>query len=293
MDGVTDRPESFEQLNHVFDRKAPVHGCRCVRGLLFMNSQDNSGKYIDFFTVKLLTSDEAKQGKEQKMQKILYVEDDLSLIDGLQYTLEASGYMVDNAKTVKEALALFRKNTYDLLLLDVTLPDGTGFDVCKEVRNSSTVPIIFLTASDQEISIVRGLDMGADDYITKPFKLNELLSRIKAILRRSLQFSKADTLLEANGVRVDTAERLVWKNGKPLDLPLVEYKLLCLFMQNPNHLMPREMILDRMWDGNGNFVDDNTLSVYIRRLRNKIEDTPNQPKYLLTERGIGYKWVVE
>ena len=227
------------------------------------------------------------------MQKILYVEDDLSLIDGLQYTLEASGYMVDNAKTVKEALALFRKNTYDLLLLDVTLPDGTGFDVCKEVRNSSTVPIIFLTASDQEISIVRGLDMGADDYITKPFKLNELLSRIKAILRRSLQFSKADTLLEANGVRVDTAERLVWKNEKPLDLPLVEYKLLCLIMQNPNHLMPREMILDLMWDGNGNFVDDNTLSVYIRRLRNKIEDTPNQPKYLLTERGIGYKWVVE
>ena len=211
------------------------------------------------------------------MQKILYVEDDLSLIDGLQYTLEASGYMVDNAKTVKEALALFRKNTYDLLLLDVTLPDGTGFDVCKAVRNSSTVPIIFLTASDQEISIVRGLDMGADDYI----------------LRRSLQFSKADTFLEANGVRVDTAERLVWKNEKPLDLPLVEYKLLCLFMQNPNHLMPREMILDRMWDGNGNFVDDNTLSVYIRRLRNKIEDTPNQPKYLLTERGIGYKWVVE
>lgn len=128
------------------------------------------------------------------MQKILYVEDDLSLIDGLQYTLEASGYMVDNAKTVKEALALFRKNTYDLLLLDVTLPDGTGFDVCKAVRNSSTVPIIFLTASDQEISIVRGLDMGADDYITKPFKLNELLSRIKAILRRSLQFSKEITL---------------------------------------------------------------------------------------------------
>ena len=251
-----------------------------------------------------------KQGKEQKdvwipfigqtydigwfyYVLVLYVEDDLSLIDGLQYTLEASGYMVDNAKTVKEALALFRKNTYDLLLLDVTLPDGTGFDVCKAVRNSSTVPIIFLTASDQEISIVRGLDMGADDYITKPFKLNELLSRIKAILRRSLQFSKADTFLEANGIRVDTAERLVWKNDEPLDLPLVEYKLLCLFMQNPNHLMPREMILDRMWDGNGNFVDDNTLSVYIRRLRNKIEDTPNQPKYLLTERGIGYKWVVE
>ena len=114
------------------------------------------------------------------MEKILYVEDDLSLIDGLQYTLESSGYAVDNARTVKEALTLFRNTHYDLLLLDVTLPDGTGFDICKEVRNSSTVPIIFLTASDQEISIVRGLDMGGDDYITKPFKLNELLSRISS-----------------------------------------------------------------------------------------------------------------
>ena len=118
------------------------------------------------------------------MQKILYVEDDLSLIDGLQYTLEASGYMVDNAKTVKEALALFRKNTYDLLLLDVTLPDGTGFDVCKAVRNSSTVPIIFLTASDQEISIVRGLDMGADDYITKPFNAEYLRISVCQMLER-------------------------------------------------------------------------------------------------------------
>ena len=227
------------------------------------------------------------------MEKILYVEDDLSLIDGLQYTLESSGYAVDNARTVKEALTLFRNTHYDLLLLDVTLPDGTGFDICKEVRNSSTVPIIFLTASDQEISIVRGLDMGADDYITKPFKPNDLHSRIKALPRRSLQFSKGESVLEANGIRVDTIERLVWKNGNQIDLPLVEYKLLCLFMQNPNHLMPRELILDRMWDGNGNYVDDNTLSVYIRRLRNKIEDTPNTPEYLLTERGIGYKWVVK
>ena len=227
------------------------------------------------------------------MQKILYIEDDLSLIDGLQYTLETSGYAVDNAKTIKEALILFRKNSYDLLLLDVTLPDGSGFDVCQEVLISSPFPIIFLPASDQESRFVRVPYLGADDYITKPFKLNELLSRIKAILRRSLKFSKADTLLESNGIRVITAERLVWKNDEPLDLPLVEYKLLCLFMQNPNHLMPREMILDRMWDGNGNFVDDNTLSVYIRRLRNKIEDTPNQPKFLLTERGVGYKWVVE
>lgn len=226
------------------------------------------------------------------MQKILYVEDDLSLIDGLLYTLETSGYSVDNARTVKDALALFRQDTYDLLLLDVTLPDGTGFDICKEVRATSTIPIIFLTASDQEISVVRGLDMGGDDYITKPFKLNELLSRIKALLRRSTQFSGAE-VLEANGIKIDTMERLVWKNGELLELTLVEYKLLCLFLRNPNHLLSREMILDRMWDGNGNYVDDNTLSVYIRRLRSKIEENPNAPKYLLTERGFGYKWVVE
>lgn len=226
------------------------------------------------------------------MQKILYVEDDLSLIDGLLYTLETSGYSVDNARTVKDALTLFRQGTYDLLLLDVTLPDGTGFDICKEVRAASTVPIIFLTASDQEISVVRGLDMGGDDYITKPFKLNELLSRIKALLRRSTQFSGTE-VLEANGIKIDTMERLVWKNGELLELTLVEYKLLCLFLRNPNHLLSREMILDRMWDGNGNYVDDNTLSVYIRRLRSKIEENPNAPKYLLTERGFGYKWFVE
>ena len=227
------------------------------------------------------------------MERILYVEDDPGLIDGLQYTLEAGGYEVDNAGTVREALALFRENAYDLLLLDVTLPDGTGFDICREVRRGSTVPIIFLTASDQEISIVKGLDMGGDDYITKPFRLNELLSRIKALLRRSGQFSRAESVLEANGIRVDTAERLVWKHGEQIELSLVEYRLLCLFMKNPNHLLTRELILDRMWEGNGNYVDDNTLSVYIRRLRNKIEDTPNTPRYLLTERGVGYKWVVE
>lgn len=226
------------------------------------------------------------------MKSILLVEDDLSLIDGLKYTLEISGYLVDNARTVKQALALYKNNQYDLLLLDVTLPDGTGFDICREVRNVSTIPIIFLTASDQEVNIVRGLDMGGDDYITKPFKLNELLSRIKALLRRTTQFSRSE-ILEANGIKIDLTEHLVWKDNVLLDIPLVEYRLLCLFLHNPNHLLSREMILDHMWDGNGNYVDDNTLSVYIRRLRNKIEENPNVPKYLLTERGFGYKWVVE
>ena len=214
----------------------------------------------------------AKQnGRKLTLDRLLYVEDDLSLIDGLKYTLETNGYIVD----------------------DITLPDGTGFDICKEVRSQSSTPIIFLTASDEEISIVRGLDMGGDDYITKPFKLNELLSRIKALLRRSAQFSKADRILEANGVKVDVVERLVWKKGILLDVTLVEYKLLCLFMRNPNHLLTREVILDRLWDGNGNYVDDNTLSVYIRRLRSKVEETPNMPQFLMTERGFGYKWIVK
>ena len=223
----------------------------------------------------------------------MLLEDDENLNRGIALKLQKEGYQVFSAFQISEAEKLFDENRIDLVISDITLPDGNGLEFCRKIRNKSKVFVLFLTAMDSEIDMVNGYDAGADDYITKPFKLNELLSRIKAILRRSLQFSKADTILEANGIRVDMAERLVWKNDEPLDLPLVEYKLLCLFMQNPNHLMPREMILDRMWDGNGNFVDDNTLSVYIRRLRNKIEDTPNQPKYLLTERGIGYKWVVE
>ena len=139
---------------------------------------------------------------------------------------------------------------------------------------------------------MQGLDLGGDDYITKPFRLNELLSRIKALLRRSAGFSKA-VFLEANGIKVDVVERRAWKDGSLLALPLVEFRLLCLLMRNPNHLLTREAILDSLWDGAGNYVDDNTLSVYVRRLRNKIEETPNAPRYLLTERGIGYKWVVE
>lgn len=225
-----------------------------------------------------------------KMDKILYVEDDLSLIDGLKYSLEKNGFEVDNARTVTQALALFRQSKYSLLLLDVTLPDGTGFDVCREVRKSSSIPIIFLTASDEEVNIIRGLDMGGDDYITKPFRLGEVISRIKALLRRSAQFAKADTTMESNGIRVDTVERRVWKNDVLLELTLAEYKLLCLFMRNPNRTLTRDIILDRLWDCDGNYVDGNTLSVYIRRLRVKIEDDPNTPRILVTERGFGYKW---
>lgn len=145
----------------------------------------------------------------------------------------------------------------------------------------------------RSLVLFKDLIWGGDDYITKPFKLNELISRIKALLRRSSQFLKRDSILEANEIRIDTIERLVWVKGELLELTFVEYKLLCLFMQNPNHLLTREVILDHMWDGNGDYVDDNTLSVYIRRLRSKIEETPKIPQFLVTERGFGYKWVVK
>ena len=226
------------------------------------------------------------------MARVLVVDDEKLIVKGIRFSLEQDGYEVDCAYDGDEAIERAKEREYDVVLLDVMLPGHDGFEVCQTIREFSEMPIIMLTAKGDDMDKILGLEYGADDYITKPFKLNELLSRIKAILRRSLQFSKAAAVLEANGIRIDTAERRVWKNGKSLDLPLVEYKLLCLFLQNPNHLLSRELILDRMWDGNGNFVDDNTLSVYIRRLRNKIEDTPNQPKFLLTERGIGYKWVV-
>ena len=225
--------------------------------------------------------------------RILLVEDDKEIREGVEIFLKSQGYEVFQAADGVEGLKVLEEREIDLAIVDVMMPRMDGITMTAKLREKYDFPVIFLSAKSEEVDKILGLNMGADDYITKPFKLNELLSRIKALLRRSLQFSKAEAILEANGIRIDTAERLVWKNGEPIDLPLVEYKLLCLFMQNPNHLMPREMILDRMWDGNGNFVDDNTLSVYIRRLRNKIEDTPNAPQYLMTERGIGYKWVVE
>jgi len=221
---------------------------------------------------------------------ILLVEDDLSLIDGLEFSLQKNGFQVDIARTVKEAVALYEDQKYDLLVLDLTLPDGTGFEICKKVRLYSTVPIIFLTASDEEVNVVMGLDIGGDDYITKPFKLNELISRIKALLRRSKAFQTEAPELTSNGITIELLNNRALKNGQVLELTAAEYKLLCLLMKNPNIVLTREAILDKLWDGNGDFVDDNTLSVYIRRLRSKIEDDPNNPQMLLTVRGIGYKW---
>ena len=226
------------------------------------------------------------------MKKILLLEDDLSLINGLSFALKKQGYELDNARTVKEAQAFWKAENYDMLVIDVTLPDGSGFNFCREVRQTSKVPIIFLTALDDEINTIMGLDMGADDYITKPFKLGVLLSRINALLRRARDFHTEDTQLCSNGIVIDLLQSRVLKGNEVLDLTAGEYKLLCLFMQNPNIVLTKEQILDKLWDCEGNFIDNSTLTVYIRRLRMKVEDNPSEPKMLLTVRGIGYKWAV-
>lgn len=226
------------------------------------------------------------------MSSILLLEDDLSLINGLSLAFKRQGFSLDVARTLKEADSLWGDGKYDLLVLDVALPDGSGFEFCKKVRQISRVPIIFLTASDEEMNIIMGLDIGGDDYITKPFKLGVLESRINALLRRAKDFGAADTELASNGIRILLLQGQAFKNGELLDLTAAEYRLLCLFMQNPNVVLTRERILDKLWDCEGSFIDSSSLTVYMRRLRMKIENNPGEPKMLLTVRGMGYKWNV-
>ena len=224
------------------------------------------------------------------MSKILLLEDDLSLNNGLSFVFKKQGFELSIARTLKEAEGMWKDGKYDLLILDVSLPDGCGFEFCKKVRLTSKVPIVFLTASDEETSIIMGLDIGGDDYITKPFKLGVFVSRINALLRRANSFQAMDTELQSNGIKVLLLQGQVFKNGVLLDLTAVEYKLLCLFMRNPNMVLTKEQILDKLWDCDGNYIDSSTLTVYMRRLRMKIEDNPSEPQMLRTVRGMGYKW---
>ena len=226
------------------------------------------------------------------MKHLFFVEDDLSLINGLSFALNKQGYAVDVARTKQEAEALWLKEKFDLIILDVSLPDGSGYDLCRQIRQTSTVPIIFLTAADEETEIIMGLDLGGDDYITKPFKLAVFLSRIHALLRRQENFSPAERELASNGIRVQRLERSVYKNGELVNLTAGEYKLLCLLMENPNQVLTPEQILSKLWDCDENYVDANTLTVNIRRLRAKIEDDPSDPKKIVTLRRLGYKWNV-
>lgn len=226
------------------------------------------------------------------MQKLLLLEDDISLIDGLTYSLKKNGFEIRVAKTVREAENLLAEEAgFDLLLFDVTLPDGNGFTLCEKLREAGNpVPIIFLTASDEETSVIRGLDCGGDDYITKPFKLGELCSRIRALLRRSGMQNSGDGTLRSGELEVNLAEGRVTLGGEPIDFTGAEYRLLCLLLKNSGRVLTRGTILDKLWDGAGNFVDDNTLSVYVRRLREKLEENPSRPEHLKTVRGFGYQW---
>ena len=224
------------------------------------------------------------------MKRIFFVEDDQSLINGLSFALKKQGYHVDIARTRCEAEKLWTNDKYDLAILDVSLPDGSGYDICNEIRRTSKIPIMFLTAADEETDIIMGLDIGGDDYITKPFKLAVLMSRINALLRRSGNFNQEGAELSSNGITVKLLKGKVYKNDVPVELTASEYKLLCMFMEHPNAVLSAEQILGRLWDCDENYVDNNTLTVYVRRLRTKIEDDPGNPKMILTVRGMGYQW---
>ena len=203
------------------------------------------------------------------MKRIFLVEDDLSLINGLSFAIKKQGYMLDVARTFSEAEQVWAEGKYNLVVLDVSLPDGSGFDICRKIRQTSKVPVMFLTAADEETDVIMGLDIGGDDYITKPFKLAIFMSRINALLRRSDNFSEADAELNSNGISVHLLKSEVYKNNQQIELTASEYKLLCLFMENPDRVLSQEQILNRLWDCDENYIDNNSLSVYIRRLRKK------------------------
>ena len=223
------------------------------------------------------------------MKKILIVEDDEAIRMGLNYYLKQESFEVVESQNAKEAIEKLKEEKEIVLcLLDVNLPDKNGFTLFKEIREFSKVPVIFLTADDVETSIVMGLDMGADDYITKPFKARELTSRIRNVLRR-YENSSNNSIIEYGGITLDTRQAKVFKNGKDVMLTALEYKIILNFFLNPKMVFTREKVLANIWDVNEEYVNDNTLTVYIKRIREKIEDDPSNPKIIKTVRGIGYQ----
>ena len=220
------------------------------------------------------------------MSKILLVEDDNAIVKSLSEFLESEGFSVVCADTERKAVELLSGQSPDLLLLDVGLAEGSGFNVCRAARMYK-LPVIFLTAKADEESVVRGLDMGADDYVSKPFRPRELLSRIKNVLRHYEKGSSVVML--PGGLAVDTERAEVIKNGSPLSLSALEYKLLLMFVDNRSRVLTRENLLENIWDIAGDYVNDNTLTVYIKRLREKIEDDPQDPVIIKTIRGLGYR----
>lgn len=224
------------------------------------------------------------------MYKLLLVEDDSALAAGIEFTLKDEGYEVLTVPTVKDTKKIMENRNFHVVILDINLPDGNGYDLCRYIREKSDVPIVFLTALDEEVNIVLGLEIGGDDYITKPFAVREFLSRIKAIIRRNYKKESSGSRFQSGNIVVDTSSALVKKNDKKVMLTAQEYKLLLIFLNNPEALMRREEILGRLIEGEKSFFDENTLSVYIRRIREKIEDDSKKPEYIVTQRGIGYMW---
>ncbi|WP_238882066.1 response regulator transcription factor [Clostridium sp. YIM B02551] len=224
------------------------------------------------------------------MSKLLLVEDDESLAIGIEFTLKDEGYEVLRASTLKQANESFEAEEIDLIILDVNLPDGNGYDLCREIRKKSDVPIMFLTALDEEVNIVLGLEIGGDDYITKPFRVRELLSRVKALLRRNSKNISTGNKLKSGDLEIDTSTASVKKLGEDITLTAQEYKLLLTFLYKPGVILKRDEILKELIEGNDVFFDENTLSVYIKRIREKIEDDSKVPEYIITQRGLGYMW---
>lgn len=220
------------------------------------------------------------------MTKILLVEDDGQIAAYLGELLRAEGFDTQIAGSKKEAGECLLAQDFDLVLLDVSLPDGNGFSICAEIKKEYEIPVIFLTASGDEYSVVAGLDMGADDYIAKPFRPRELISRIRSVLRRC---KKEQRILSCGDLRVNVSSATVTKGEKELFLSALEYRLLLLLLQNKGQILTRNQLLEEIWDASGEYVNDNTLSVYMKRLREKIEENPQSPRLLHTIRGIGYR----
>lgn len=221
--------------------------------------------------------------------KILLVEDDKTIASGLEYSLEQEGFNIVLCHDVSSGKKVLNENEFDLCLLDISLPDGSGYELCKMIRAKSDIPIIFLTACDDEVNVVMGLDMGADDYITKPFRIRELISRIKSVLRRYHKVDGSNDILEINGIKINTLEAKVYKNGEEISLTALEYRLLLAFANHRGQVLSRSQLLEGIWDVAGDFVNDNTLTVYIKRIREKLEDDPQNPTIIKTVRGLGYK----
>jgi two-component system, OmpR family, response regulator RegX3 len=226
------------------------------------------------------------------MTKVLVVEDERSLREPLIYLLEKEGYTVLAAEDGAEALKIFEAEGADIILLDLMLPEVNGNEVCRVIRQTSSVPIIMLTAKDSEIDKVVGLEIGADDYVTKPYSTRELLARMKAILRRKVEPPVVSTgLLEAGSIRMDVERHIVTVNGNKVSMPLKEFELLELLLENVNRVLTRGQIIDRVW-GSNYYGDTKTLDVHIKRIRSKIEEDPARPVHLMTVRGLGYKFEV-